>query len=314
LSTFNLLEACSEAEKDIHFVHLGSMGVYGYFSRDTVVPEGYMDVQETEDCPGGNGNGNGTAKGSETDMSKFLCQGHPGSIYHATKMQDAILFQFYNINNGLRVTDLHQGVVWGTYTDETRQHESLVNRFDYDGDYGTFINRFLMQAAIGHPITLYGKGGQCRPIIHIKDSMRCVELALTHPPKQNDRVHIYNQTTETYQIRDIAKLVASKTGAEIKHIKNPRVENEDVKYQVDNRTLLNLGLEPTIISDNLMEEVLDVVKRYQHRCDKAVILPRSTWRKDVEIENQPLVDENERPLPVINPTRDAKDDKSAAVH
>ena len=272
MSTLNLLEAIVETGQDIHFIHLGSMGVYGYFSRDAMVPEGYLEVEKSK---GSNGSGQ-----SEDKKTRYLCQGLPASIYHATKMQDAILFQFYNANNGLRITDLHQGVVWGTHTEQTRRDERLINRFDYDGDYGTFINRFLMQSVIGHPITLYGKGGQCRPIIHIQDSARCLELALDNPPKKSDGVHIYNQCTEVFQIRDIASLVAKKTNNEIKHVPNPRVENEEVKYEVDNTTFLSLGLKPTLFGDNLMDEVMEVVQKYEHRCNHDLIMPRSAWRKD----------------------------------
>lgn len=288
LATFNLLEAVADSGKDTHFVHLGSMGVYGYFSRDTTVPEGYIEFE----TPGGNGNGS-----KFNDKKRFLCQGSPASIYHCTKMQDAILFQFYNQNNNMRITDLHQGVVWGTLTDETRQDEALINRFDYDGDYGTFINRFLLQATIGHPITLYGKGGQCRPIIHINDSMRSIELALLNPPALGDGVHIYNQMTEVYQIRDIAEIVAAKTGAEIRHVPNPRIENEDVRYSVNNSTLLSLGLKPTFISDTLLDEVMEVVRKHIDRCDTSTIMPRSKWRKDLSLENTAATSRSNRNQP-----------------
>ena len=296
-STLNLLEGIVESGKDIHFVHLGSMGVYGYFSRDTVVPEGYMDVVSPDNS------GSGVVK-----KSKLLCQGNPASIYHCTKMQDAILFQFYNDNNNMRITDLHQGVVWGTHTAETRLDERLINRYDYDGDYGTFINRFLMQSVIGHPLTVYGRGGQCRPIIHIRDSARCVELAIENPPKVGDDVHIYNQTTEVFQIRDIARLVAEKTGCEIRQVENPRVENEEVKFAVDNSTLLGLGLKPTYFGDSLMDEVIDVVRKYQSRCNLEMIMPRSKWRKE-----QPKAAEKKKDnVSPIRPVVDPGSDKAAA--
>lgn len=263
--THNLLCAIAESNLDIHFAHLGSMGVYGYFSRRSRIHEGYLDAiipKEKSDV-----------------KTRLLWPGIPASMYHVTKMQDALLFQFYNLNDGLRITDLHQGVVWGTNTDETVLDERLINRFDYDGDYGTFINRFLMQAVIGLPLTVYGKGGQCRPIIHIKDSVRCVELALLHPPDKGDVVDIYNQMTEIFQIRDVAKIISEKTGAKIEFVENPRVEEEEVQLDAENDKFLSLGLNPLKLSDQLMDEVMEIVEKYKHRCILSSILPSSKWRK-----------------------------------
>src|SRR6185436_18144667 len=132
----------------------------------------------------------------------------PGSIYHMTKCLDQQLFAFYARNDGLRITDLHQGIVWGTTTAETALDARLVNRFDYDGDYGTVLNRFLIQAAVGHPLTVHGTGGQTRAFIHIQDSVRCIELALKNPPARNARVEIFNQMTETHRVRDLAEMIA----------------------------------------------------------------------------------------------------------
>jgi UDP-sulfoquinovose synthase len=164
-ATHNLLNAMVELGLDAHLVHLGTMGVYGYSTVGAAIPEGYLPV------------GIDTMEG-ETVKQDILYPSNPGSIYHMTKCLDQLIFQFYAKNDGLRITDLHQGIVWGTHTDQTRRHEQLVNRFDYDGDYGTVLNRFLIQAAIGYPLTVHGTGGQTRAFIHIQDSVRCIEIAL----------------------------------------------------------------------------------------------------------------------------------------
>ena len=163
-ATHNLLAALVETDLDTHVVHLGTMGVYGYGTAGIKIPEGYLRVRfDTDD-------------GSEVEQ-EILYPVNPGSVYHMTKTQDQLLFAFYNKNDGMRVTDLHQGIVWGTQTAETRLDERLINRFDYDGDYGTVLNRFLMQAAIGYPLTVHGTGGQTRAFIHIQDTVRCIQLA-----------------------------------------------------------------------------------------------------------------------------------------
>ncbi len=160
----------------------------------------------------------------ETVSQEILYPSNPGSIYHMTKCLDQLLFQFYAKNDGLRITDLHQGIVWGTHTEQTRRHPQLINRFDYDGDYGTVLNRFLIQAAIGYPLTVHGTGGQTRAFIHIQDSVRCIELALKNPPARGARVEIFNQMTETHRVRDLAEMIAKMSGAEIAWLPNPRKE------------------------------------------------------------------------------------------
>lgn len=265
-ATHNLLCSIVESGLDIHVVHLGTMGVYGYTSQGLKIPEGYLDVK--------------IDNGHEDVQSKILYPANPGSIYHMTKTQDALFFQFYNKNDGIRITDLHQGVVWGTNIEENLRDERLVNRFDYDGDYGTVLNRFLMQAAIGFPLTVYGTGGQTRAFIHIRDSVRCIELALLNPPEQGEPVNIFNQVTETHKVRDLAKIVANKTGTEIQCIENPRLEASENELDVDNEKFLKLGLEPTRLSDGLLDEIQETAKKYAHRCDKEKILPMSFWKKD----------------------------------
>lgn len=215
--THNLLCAIVESGLDIHVVHLGTMGVYGYGTSGGEIPEGYLDVL----LPGGR-------------PAKILHPAYPGSVYHLTKCLDALVFQFYNKNDGIRVTDLHQGIVWGTNTPQTIKDERLINRFDYDGDYGTVLNRFLMQAALNIPLTVYGTGGQTRAFIHISDTARCIEIAINNPPKTGDKVEIFNQVAETLRVGDLAKLIADKTGCGIRNLANPRKEDAendlDVSY------------------------------------------------------------------------------------
>lgn len=266
-ATHNLIAAVVESGIDPHIVHLGTMGVYGYSTIGAPIPEGYLDV--SIDTPNG------------PKHQEILYPTRPGSVYHMTKSLDQILFQFYAQNDGLRVTDLHQGIVWGTHTDQTRRHEQLINRFDYDGDYGTVLNRFLIQAAIGYPQTVHGTGGQTRAFIHIQDSVRCIELALSDAPKAGDRVKIFNQMTETHRVRDLAELVSKLTGAEIKYLPNPRKEAAENDLIVDNDQFLALGLNPTTLADGLLEEVVEVAKKYAHRIDRSRVPAVSAWTKDI---------------------------------
>jgi UDP-sulfoquinovose synthase len=198
-----------------------------------------------------------------------------------TKSLDQILFQFYAQNDGLRITDLHQGIVWGTHTEQTRRHEQLINRFDYDGDYGTVLNRFLIQAAIDHPLTVHGSGGQTRAFIHIQDSVRCIELALADAPAAGDRVRIFNQMTETHRVRDLAEMVAGMTGARVAYLPNPRKEADENDLVVRNDQFLALGLDPTTLQEGLIEEVVDVAKKFAHRIDRTRVPAVSAWTRDI---------------------------------
>lgn len=260
--THNVLAAIVESGLDIHVVHLGTMGVYGYGTSGGEIPEGYINVT----LPGGR-------------ESKILHPAYPGSVYHATKCLDQILFQFYQKNDSLRITDLHQGIVWGTNTDQTRKDERLINRFDYDSDYGTVLNRFLMQAALGVPLTVYGTGGQTRAFIHIQDTAKCISLAIANPPEAGAQVEIFNQVAETHRVRDLASLIATKTGAVVKNISNPRNESAENELDVANNKFRNLGLDPTTLEVGLLDEVVSIATKYMDRCDKSKILPNSFWNK-----------------------------------
>ena len=267
--THNVLVAIVESGLDIALVHLGTMGVYGYgWSGSAPIPEGYLTVKVP--TPDG-------------DLEReILHPANPGSVYHLTKTLDQLLFAFYAKNDQIRVTDLHQGIVWGTQTPQTARDERLINRFDYDGDYGTVLNRFLMQAAIGHPLTVHGTGGQTRAFIHIRDTVRCIQIALENPPKRGDQVKVFNQVTETYRVRDLAELISKLTGVEIANLPNPRVEAAENELNVDREKFQALGLNPTLLSEGLLEESRDIATKYRDRADTTKIIARSVWRQGME--------------------------------
>jgi len=271
-ATHNILCAIVESGLDIHLVHLGTTGVYGYGTAGMEIPEGYLRIKVDVD-------------GKETEL-EIMYPAHPGSIYHMTKTQDALFFYFYNKNDNVRITDLHQGIVWGTNTAETLLDEKLINRFDYDGDYGTVLNRFLMQAALDHPLTVHGTGGQTRAFIHIKDTVKCIKIALENPPERHQRVKIFNQTTECHNIKTLAEKISAMTEARIRYYRNPRIEDVENELRFNKDSFLRLGLHPTTLDAGLMTEVIDIAMKYKERCNLEKVVCTSTWRTDMSVDRE----------------------------
>ena len=270
-ATNNLLCSIVESGLDIHVVHIGTTGVYGYETADLEIPEGYLTVKVKTD------------KNSEKEM-EIMYPPNAGSIYHMTKVQDAMMFAYYNKNDKIRITDLHQGVVWGTQTKETEYDEILINRFDYDGDYGTVLNRFLMQSQVNHPITIYGTGGQTRAFIHIENSVECIKLAIENPPAFGEKVKIFNQTTECLNILDLAKKIQMLTNCSIKYYRNPRNEDAQNDLKFNNKEFMKLGLNPIKLDDGLLKEIMNIAFKYKDRCKLEKIICTSVWKKNIPID------------------------------
>ncbi len=258
--THNVLNAIVDHSPNTHLVHLGTMGVYGYSKEFGAIPEGYLDI-------------NIPATGEDTSI---LYPTNPGSVYHMTKSLDQLLFQFYNKNWGLKITDLHQGIVWGTQTEETMMNEKLVNRFDYDGVYGTVLNRFISQAATGNDLTVYGTGGQKRAFIHIQDTANCVDLAIQQEP-DGKKVRIFNQVSEVRQVKELAELISNKYGSKIIYHDNPRKEMAENDLEVDNTGLKSLGFEPITLNMNLIDDVRYIAAKMQENLKKENIMTSPRW-------------------------------------
>jgi len=268
-ATNNVLTAIVESELDIHLIHLGTMGVYGYGDSNFKIPEGYLKVFLKNDD-------------NKLVNKEILYPTNPGSIYHMTKSQDQLLFSYFAKNDRLRITDLHQGIVWGTQTEETKLNEKLINRFDYDGDFGTVLNRFLLQAALGVPLTVYGKGLQTRAFINIQDTVKCIYYAVIDPPEPGDKVKIYNQMTEVHQLINLAEIISKLISVKIDYLPNPRLEADSNNLNVINHQFLNHGLVPITLKDGLLEEIIHIAKKYSHRCNISKIQYSSYWNNKIK--------------------------------
>jgi len=262
IGNLNVLFAINEYVPDCHLVKLGTMGEYGYPNID--IEEGWLELEH-----------NGR---KDTVMFPKL----PGSWYHLTKVHDSHNIHFACRIWGLRATDLNQGIVYGTVTDQTERDPRLMNRFDYEEVFGTALNRFCVQAAIGHPLTVYGKGGQTRGFLDIRDTVRCIELAIENPAERGE-MRIYNQFTEQFSVGQLAELVAEAAGkmgidVTIDNIPNPRVEKEEHYYNAKHTKLLDLGLQPHYLGDSLLDSLLNIALEYKDRVDPDVVMPSVDWR------------------------------------
>ncbi len=262
VGTLNVLYAMAEHAPHSHLVKLGTMGEYGTPNID--IEEGFIEIRHN----------------GRSDLLPYPKQ--PGSFYHLSKVHDSHNIMFACKVWGLRSTDLNQGVVYGVTTDETRLDPRLATRFDYDGIWGTVLNRYCVQAIAGHPLTVYGKGGQTRGFLDIRDTMRCVELAIQNPPDAGE-YRVFNQFTEQFSVQELAELVRS-VGArkgmavDIVNRENPRVELETHYYNAKHTKLTELGLEPHLLSDVLLDSVIDTVTQFRHRLRPETILPYVQWR------------------------------------
>ncbi len=260
-----ILSSIIESEIDTHLIHIGTMGVYGYSSSEnSYIPEGYVDVDIKYD--------NGF-KESRNILYPF----NPGSIYHLSKSLDNLIFQFYAKNDHLKITDLHQGIVWGCQTPNTSMHDDLINRFDYDGDYGTVLNRFIIQASLDYPLTIHGSGGQTRALININDTIKCLKIAMNNDHKNDSKVRIFNQLSETKRIKDIAKIISSISKTKISNIENPRNEDAENELNVKNNSLINLGFKPVIFDEEHAVMLIDLANKYKNNCDVSKIPSLPSW-------------------------------------
>jgi UDP-sulfoquinovose synthase len=260
VGTLNLMYAIAEVNPDIHLVKLGTMGEYGYPNID--IEEGFIEITHN----------------GRTDVLPYPKQ--PGSFYHLSKVHDSANIMFACRVWGLRSTDLNQGIVYGQSTPESDLDPVLATRFDYDGVFGTVLNRFCVQAVMGHPLTVYGAGGQTRGMLNIRDTLACVTLALESPAAKGE-FRVFNQFTESFSVRDMAEMVrqASDVPVEIAEgLANPRVEHEEHYFNAANTKLLDLGLEPHLLTNEVIVGILDLVARHKDRVDVDAIAPTVQWR------------------------------------
>jgi UDP-sulfoquinovose synthase len=262
VGTLNLLFALREFRPDCHLVKLGTMGEYGTPNID--IEEGYITIEHH----------------GRKDTLPYPKQ--PGSFYHLSKVHDSHNILFACRTWGLRATDLNQGIVYGTVTDEIDRDESLINRFDYDEIFGTVLNRFCVQAAMGHPLTVYGKGGQTRGYLDIRDTVRCIEIACLNPAAPGE-CRVFNQFTEQFSVIEVARMVqsaAAKLGrdVEIDHLPSPRVEAQEHYYNAKHSKLIDLGLKPHYLSESLLDTLMNIALKYQDRVDASTFLPQVNWR------------------------------------
>jgi len=260
-ATFNVIWAAHEFAPECHIIKLGTMGEYGTPNID--IEEGWLEIEH---------------KGRK---GRFLYPRQTGSLYHTTKIMDTDMLWFYVRMWGLRVTDLMQGPVYGLMTDETEKDERLLPNFHYDDIFGTLLNRFLVQAVVGHPLTVYGKGGQTRGYLNLRDTLACVDLSATQPAEPGE-LRIFNQFTELFSVNELAEKVqrvGNGMGLDVKiqPIENPRKEPEDHYYNAHCTGLLELGLEPHLLTDDVLAGMLEEVIQYKDQIDSAKILPRVRW-------------------------------------
>ena len=259
VGTLNVLFAIAETDRDIHLVKLGTMGEYGTPNID--IEEGWLEVEH---------------KGRR---DRVLFPKKPGSFYHLSKVHDSHNIEFACRIWGLRATDLNQGVVYGQETPQTVRDDRLANRFDYDAIFGTVLNRFVIQAVLGHPLTVYGSGGQTRGIIDVRDTVECIRLACENPAEPGE-FRVFNQMTESMSVADMAKTVAASYPGEVdvEYLDNPRVEQHEHYYNVVHTGLVELGLQPHLLSDTLISSLFDLAERHKHRVDLAAMRPTVNWR------------------------------------
>lgn len=259
--TLNVVYAIREIVPDCHLIKLGTMGEYGTPNID--IEEGFLPVEHN----------------GRKDVLPFPKQ--PGSLYHLSKVHDSNNLMFACKTWGIRVTDLNQGIVYGLNTDETKMDPLLVNRLDYDGIFGTALNRFLMQAAIGHDLTVYGEGGQTRGFLNIEDTVRCIQIAAEHPADQG-QFRVFNQFTEEFSVLDLAEKVqrvANEEGLEtrVTHLDNPRVEKEAHYFRATHTKLLELGLNPHLLTEDTLRDILYAGIEHKDRVIKENVMPGVTW-------------------------------------